>query len=152
MFLCCLNDGEFDRHSSQGKGEMAARYQDYMAVFNPLGLCKFIVKGSAGPETVAEWVNLALGWNWQAADVLETGERVFNLKRLINSRYGTGRADDTLPDRFLTEPRPSGSAAGVLPALDEMLDEYYAVRGWSLSTGQPSREKLEQLGLETASG
>jgi len=144
-------DGEFDRHSKQGKGKMAARYQDYMAVFNPLGLCKFIVKGSAGPETIAEWVNLALGWNWRAADVLEMGERIFNLKRLINGRYGMDRADDTLPDRFLTEPRPSGSAAGVLPALDEMLDEYYSERGWSPLTGQPSYQKLEQLGLEPES-
>ncbi|HUW10153.1 MAG TPA: aldehyde ferredoxin oxidoreductase C-terminal domain-containing protein, partial [Anaerolineae bacterium] len=143
-------DGEFDRHSSHGKGEMAARYQDYMAVFNPLGLCKFIVKGKVGPDTIAEWVNLALGWNWLAADVFETGERIFNLKRLINSRYGIGRADDTLPNRFLKEPRPSGSAVGVLPALDEMLDEYYATRDWSTLTGQPSDQKLAQLGLEPA--
>lgn len=110
-------DGEFDPHDSRGKGAMAARYQDYMALYNPLGLCKFIIKGMVGPETVAELVNLALGWDWTTDDVFRTGERIFNLKRLINIRYGIGRADDTLPQRFLTEPRPSGGAAGVLPEI-----------------------------------
>ncbi|MDH7487477.1 MAG: aldehyde ferredoxin oxidoreductase family protein [Anaerolineae bacterium] len=141
------DDGTFDPHDSRGKGVMAARYQDYIAVYNPLGLCKFIVKGLTGPEMVAEWVRLALGWEWTADDVLRTGERLFNLKRLINIRYGIGRQDDTLPQRFLSEPRPSGGAAGVLPDLERMLEEYYAARGWDPLTGHPTVARLAELGL-----
>ena len=79
-------------------------------------------------------------------DLLKTGERLFNLKRLINLRLGVTRADDTLPQRFLTEPRPSGSAAGVLPDLDPMLDGYYQARGWT-PDGVPSPERLTALDL-----
>jgi aldehyde:ferredoxin oxidoreductase len=91
-------------------------------------------------------VNLAMGWDMTGEDILRTGERLFNLKRMINARLGVTRADDTLPKRFQAEPRPSGGAEGVLPDLDTMLDEYYRVRGWT-SDGVPTQERLAQLDL-----
>jgi aldehyde:ferredoxin oxidoreductase len=112
-----------------------------------LGLCKFIAKGKVEPQHLANLVNVALGWDWTADDVLMTGERLFNLKRLINLRLGITRADDTLPRRLLTEPRPSGDAEGVLPDLALMLDEYYRVRGWT-PEGVPSPQRLAALGLD----
>jgi aldehyde:ferredoxin oxidoreductase len=118
-----------------------------MAVYNPLGICKFIFKGRVEPRHIAELVNLAMDWDWTADDVLQTGARLFNLKRLVNLRYGITRADDTLPQRILTEPRPTGGAAGVVPDLDLMLEEYYEVRGWTPG-GAPSPERLAALGLE----
>ncbi len=136
----------FDPHGSLGKAKMVYDYQNYMGVYNPLGLCKFIIKGGIGPELVAEWVNLALGWDLDAGEVMRIGERLFNLKRLINLRFGIGRRDDTLPKRLLTEPRPAGGAAGVLPKLSEMLREYYQLRGWD-QNGVPRRERLAELGL-----
>ena len=140
------NPEEYDPHDSAGKGQVAADFQDYMAVYNPLGLCKFIAKGKVEPQHIADLVNAAAGWDWTADDLLQTGERLFNLKRLINLRLGITRADDTLPQRLLTEPRPSGGAAGVLPDLDTMLAEYYRVRGWT-PEGVPTDARLEALGL-----
>ena len=96
---------------------------------------------------MANLVNAALGWSWTAGDVMHTGERLFNLKRLINLRLGIGRADDRLPARFLREPRPSGAAQGVLPDLDLMLGDYYHFRGWT-PEGVPSPERLSALGLD----
>jgi aldehyde:ferredoxin oxidoreductase len=32
--------------------------------------------------------------------------------------------------------------------MDGVLDGYYVVRGWDKKTGVPTREKLDQLGLE----
>jgi aldehyde:ferredoxin oxidoreductase len=78
--------------------------------------------------------------------VLTTGDRLFQLKRLINLRLGVTAADDTLPKRLLTEPRPSGQAAGVLPDLDVMLPVYYQLRDWD-ENGMPRPARLEQLGL-----
>ncbi len=46
----------------------------------------------------------------------------------------------------LAEPRPTGSAAGVLPALDAMLPIYYELRGWT-ADGAPSQERLAALEL-----
>ncbi len=138
----------FDDHDSTGKGQVAVDFQNYMAVYNPLGLCKFIAKGRVTPQDVADLINAALGWGWTAADLLTTGERLFNLKRLINLRLGVTAADDTLPRRFLEEPRPSGGAAGVLPDLKAMLADYYRVRGWT-PQGVPTAERLATLGLES---
>jgi aldehyde:ferredoxin oxidoreductase len=115
-------------------GEVAARlvvqFQDYLSTFNPLGLCKFIVKVGMTPEHVVALVNAAMGWEWSAEDLLATGRRIFDLKRRINLRLGVTRADDTLPSRLLTHPRPSGGAEGVLPDLGPMLEAYYRLRGW----------------------
>ena len=131
---------------SEGKARMVFDFQNFMGVFNGLGLCKFIAKGGVGPQLVADWVNLALGWDWGVQDVLLSGERLFNLKRLINVRWGVSRKDDTLPLRMLAHARPSGSAKGNLPHLGKMLYEYYAVRGWS-EEGIPTEEKLKELDL-----
>jgi len=131
---------------SEGKARMVYDFQNFMGVFNGLGLCKFIAKGGVGPELLAEWVNLALGWDWSVQDVLLVGERLFNLKRLINGQWGISRKEDTLPPRMLTHARPSGNAKGNLPHLGMMLGEYYAVRGWS-EDGVPTPEKLKELGL-----
>ncbi len=140
-------DHSHDRLSSHEAGRMAAHYQNFQSVFNPLGLCKFIIKGLAGPQMVAGLVNAALGWDWSAADVFAVGERIFNLKRLINLRLGVTAADDTLPARLLHHPRPSGGAADTLPDLPAMLAEYYAERAWDPDTGAPTAERLRTLGL-----
>lgn len=138
--------GEPDIHTSQGKGKIAYGFQNYLSVYNPLGLCKFIAKAGVEPSHLAEWVNLAMGWEWTKDEVLRMGERLFNLKRLINVRLGVSAKDDTLPQRLLTHPRPSGKAKGVLPDLDLMLREYYQLRGWT-PEGIPSEAKLKELGL-----
>ena len=138
--------GEHDRLDSAGKAQVVYDFQNYLSVYNALGLCKFIIMGLVGPETVVEWLNLAMGWDWDSGDLVRAGERLFNLKRLISLRLGVTRADDTLPRRLLTHARPSGSAAGVLPNLETMLEEYYQLRGWT-AEGVPTDEKLRYLGL-----
>ncbi len=142
------NPEEYDPHDSTGKGVVTADFQNYMAVYNPLGLCKFIAKGKCEPRHLAALVNTAMGWDWDAEDILQAGERLFNLKRLVNLRLGITAADDTLPQRFLNEPRPSGGAEGVLPNLDLILGDYYRARSWT-PEGIPTPERLEILGLES---
>lgn len=139
--------GEPDIHTNQGKGKIAYDFQNYLSVYNPLGLCKFVAKAGVEPSHLAEWVNLAMGWEWTKDDVLRMGERLFNLKRLINVRLGVSAKDDTLPRRLLAYPRPSGKAKGVLPDLDLMLREYYQLRGWT-PEGMPKEERLAELGLK----
>jgi aldehyde:ferredoxin oxidoreductase len=133
--------------SGEAQARMAYDWQNYTGVFNPLGLCKFIIKAQVGPERLVEIVNNALGWEWTPDDVLTAGDRLFQLKRLINLRLGVTAADDTLPPRLLTEPRPTGEAAGVLPNLAAMLPIYYRLRGWD-EHGRPGTERLRQLGID----
>lgn len=132
--------------SSPEQAKLAYDFQNYMSVFNPLGVCKFIAIGKVGPAKLAQLVNLALGWEWTVQDLLRMGDKLFQLKRLINVRLGVTAEDDTLPKRLLTEPRPTGSSAGIVPNLDAMLPIYYKLRGWT-DDGKPSQERLVFLGL-----
>jgi aldehyde:ferredoxin oxidoreductase len=81
--------------------------------------------------------------------MIEVGDRIVNLERAYNVRAGFDRRQDTLPERFLTEPLHTGEAEGegeIVRNLEQFLDEYYSLRGWT-SNGIPSIEKLEHLGL-----
>jgi aldehyde:ferredoxin oxidoreductase len=141
-------EGPHDRFASDQEAvRVTIAFQDFMAVFNPLGLCKFMAMSGLAPARAVDLVNAATGWDWSTADLMRVGERLFNLKRLINGRLGVTGRDDLLPRRILTEPRPSGGAAGALPDLEVMLPIYYLMRGWD-TEGRPGTERLKQLGLD----
>ena len=125
----------------------AVDFQNYMSVYNPGGLCKFITKGSFTPRQTAELFNQAMGWQWSAADVLATGARIFNYKRLINVKLGITAKDDRLPYRLEHEARPTGTAAGVLPDMKLMLADYYRLRGWDENGIPTAATLLPQEGL-----
>jgi aldehyde:ferredoxin oxidoreductase len=79
-------------------------------------------------------------------------ERIVNLEKAFNVRQGVRRAQDRLPDRFLTEPLHTGTAPGegqMIRGFEQFLDEYYSLRGWT-ADGIPSPGKLNQLGLNEA--
>ena len=136
----------YERFSDEGAGRNAVDFQDYLGLYNPLGLCKFIGKLGLSYDLLADLVGKATGWNITGDELHRTGERLFNLKRLINNRLGITRADDTLPVRLRTHARPSGQAEGKLPDIEKQLADYYALRGW-LPDGQPSPERLAILDL-----
>ena len=129
------------RFDSTIGAQVAVDFQNFMTTYNPLGLCKFITKGSFTPAQTAELVNKAMNWTWSGQDVLDAGARLFNFKRVINNRLGIDRNDDVLPIRLATEARPTGSAAGVLPDMDLMLRDYYRLRRWD-ENGAPTRDAL----------
>ncbi len=133
--------------SNEGKGKIAYDMQNYMSIFNPMGLCKFLFLASVGPTQIAGWVRAVTGWEVTPDDMMTLGERLFNLKRMYNVRLGISRKDDKLPPRLMSHARPSGKSAGSLPHIGKMLDEYYKLRGWS-EEGIPKRETLKRLGLE----
>lgn len=140
-------DNILNSHTSVGKAELVIRLQNYMNVLNALGLCKFLLFGRIGPTKVTEWLNYVADWNLTPKELLTIGEKLHNLKRMYNVKLGINRKDDTLPVRLLTLARDDGMAAGVLPELDKMLEEYYQLRGWD-KNGIPTEEKLKELGLK----
>lgn len=137
---------QYDRHGHLHKAELALTMQNYMETLNALGLCKFLVRGKVGPGIVGEWLNAVTGWDLDAGDFNQVGERLYNQKRLYNCRLGISRKDDVLPPRLMVHDRKTGAAAGSLPHLGKMLSDYYELRGWS-PEGIPEKETIEALGL-----
>jgi aldehyde:ferredoxin oxidoreductase len=131
---------------TDGKALLAARMHSLMAIYNAVGLCKFYARAMS-PTPITEAVNLVTGWQWKWEDLMEAGDRIFNLKRLYNTRLGVSRKDDQLPHRILTLQKRGEELPNIPPeAFQKMLDEYYEIRGWTRD-GLPTAETLSALDL-----
>jgi len=135
-----------DRFAVEGKGEMVAKMQDLMGLFDSLKICKFVIFGDITVTDLLNCLNKVTAWDMTLQEFLQAGERMFNLKRMYNVRCGISRKDDMLPYRIMTSPRDEGGAKGKLPHLGKMLNEYYNYRGWN-EEGLPTVEKLAELEL-----
>lgn len=134
-----------DGHSISGKGKLVKAVQDYSTVICSSIVCLF-TSYALGPADMAEALKHATGYDYNAQDVLKIGERVFNLQRAFNNRFGVNREDDILPIRVMT-PQIGGPNEGVVMNFEEQLIEYYEARGWEKG-GKPSQAKLKELGLD----
>ncbi|RMF86321.1 MAG: aldehyde ferredoxin oxidoreductase [Nitrospinota bacterium] len=139
-----------DPQATEGKAALQKSFQDLTAVIDASGICIFTSFGIGAPEVLA-MLNGATGFNYTAEEMLQAGERIWNLERLFNLKAGLTRADDTLPKRLLEEGLPEGPNKGRVVRLGEMLDEYYELRGWDRE-GKPKPEKLAELGLTKEAG
>ncbi len=120
---------EADPLEWRGKGALLKTFQDLQAFGDSLDLCKFSTFAQ-GAQEYAEQYSVAMGKPMSADDVMEAGERIYNLERHYNNLAGFGAGSDTLPTRFLQEPSDSGGSKGQVCELEPMLEEYYRERGW----------------------
>ncbi len=134
-----------DRFSTAGKPEIVALFQDIAAVVDSAILCRFL-QFAMGISTFSEMLRAVTGLDFSDEELLTAGRRIYTLERLFNNRAGFMRADDTLPPRFFQEEFQTGSSRHRRVRLEEMLDAYYAVRGWD-AQGAPSAATLAELGL-----
>jgi len=141
-------EAKYDRFSTEGKAKLVAGLQNTRAAVDSTGVC-IIGSRVIGTEEMARIMSTATGWSFTAERILEAGERIYTLERLLAVREGITRKDDTLPPRLLNEVLPSGPSKGVRlrkEDLGRMLDEYYRLRGWDRD-GKPTKAKLEELGI-----
>lgn len=120
-------------------------FQDLTAVVDSVGSCLFTTFAIGLPEFAA-MLRTATGLDYTDEEVLQIGERIWNLEKMFNLKAGFTKADDTLPPRLLKEALPSGPAKGKVNELAVMLPEYYEVRGWD-KEGVPTKDKLKQLSI-----
>ncbi|MAG14697.1 MAG: aldehyde:ferredoxin oxidoreductase [Dehalococcoidales bacterium] len=137
-------------HSEEGKGKITKLLQDFGILPDILGICKFYVYNGLHLPELAELISSLTGWDIDEAELLNIGERVYNLQRMFNAREGVRRKDDYIPERARQIPE-FGEHSSVeeceIKEYDQMLDEYYEARSWNKETGVPTKEKLQQLGL-----
>jgi aldehyde:ferredoxin oxidoreductase len=145
---------EVDRFAMEGKGKLTKWNQDVRsATCDAPTMCAFLLDMAVpaiATQNTADLMEAVTGFSYTPDEVQRVGERINNLARAFNTREGFTRADDTLPERLMTEPLKEGASKGHFISKDDlkqMLDEYYTERGWDLSTGSPTKAKLEELGL-----
>lgn len=141
-----------------GKGRVVIWWEHYLAMFDLLGLCKFLGFHSLPPGVpfsfFSELVKTAYGMDLTESKLKEIGERVINIERLYIQREGVGRGEDYPPVKTF---KPLKETQGMREEdkdiclnkekYDAMLDEYYNLRGWSLD-GKVSEETKKRLELE----
>ena len=143
-----------DRLSETGVGKGVAYrvVAMYGESYNNLGLCNFYAAGpEAGvlnPKRLARLYTTLTGIEITPQQLLEAGERTWNLKRAFNVREGFTRKDDRLPKRMVT-PILTGPAKGLkVDNPDGLVDEAYDAFGWDRATGYIKRSTLLRLGMK----
>ncbi|MGB9976282.1 aldehyde ferredoxin oxidoreductase family protein [Thermovenabulum sp.] len=142
-----------DRFAVEGKGEITKFNQDLTAFLETGILCSFPPSmGMINAEVYGKLVSTVTGIKDfdDPEYIWLVGERIYNLERIFNVREGFSKKDDSFPSRLISEPLPSGPASGQIFEQDDLLKDYYKVRGWDLETGVPTKDKLKELGLDFA--
>ncbi|MBP1692447.1 MAG: putative aldehyde ferredoxin oxidoreductase [Chloroflexi bacterium] len=136
----------FARLGGAEKAGNVALHQDWRTICNSLVFCIF---ANLEPDLILPLINSACGLDWTLADMMQAGERGWNLKRVINNRFGLTRANDKLP-KALLQPYVDEADQETAFKVDfpEMLDAYYRARDWDILTGYPKPQKLIDLNLD----
>jgi len=133
--------------------------EDRFSVFNIFGICsRHAVAMNYSSETLAELYSFATGKVTTPDELAKFGEMIWNLDKLLNSREGFDRSDDSVPDQWF-QPMKAGQMDLVLmdyyrkkqltrEDLNKLIDDYYDERGWDKDSGLPTVDKLKSLGLE----
>ena len=140
---------QLDRTVTNEKAFWSKTFQDLTAVIDSMGLCLFTSFALGAPE-YTKLLNAACGTEYTPEEVLEIGERIYNIERMFNKAAGMKPEDDRLPKRLLEEPIPDGPSKGLVSKLPITLPEYYKVRGWEAAF--PTDETLKRLGLDECIG
>lgn len=134
-----------DPLATEGKAGLVKAFQDATAAVDSTGLCLFTTFAWSLDDFQPQ-VDAACDGEWSLERLSEMGERIWNMERQFNLAAGFTGKDDTLPKRLLKDAAKTGPAKGRVNGLDQMLPEYYQLRGWD-DSGVPTRETLTKLGL-----
>jgi len=135
-----------------------ARYaEDYYSLCSCVGACVRVPLTQVyTPAVAAQLFTAATGFEMEAEELMEAGERSWTILKAMNMREGFSRKDDGFA-RTAFQPLVIGEVTLTLkdyygkPLEEEdvegLLDDYYDERGWDIETGVPTRQKLASLGL-----
>lgn len=135
-----------DRFDLEGAAYLTARYQDWSSLWNSLVVCRFMTEGGMTFSDMHEMYNETTGAAKSRQELLHDAERVFQLQRLANVKFGVTAADDELPPRLLEDTGEGGHEGEVPGDYENHLDEYYDHRGWD-EDGIPTRDTLRQFDI-----
>lgn len=132
----------------KGKASRLIWHERFAAALDAAGLCRrlALLAYQVTPAELTELLAAALGRTFSGGELARLGERILTVERLFARRYAINGTLDGLPARWREIPLRDGRAAGHLPALDDMLSEYYRRHGWD-AQGAPTSERLQELGI-----
>lgn len=121
--------GMIDPGTTENKAAMLIDYENRLTIFDCLILCRFF-RDLYSWDVLLELIFYLTGREYSREELSMTGARITESAREFNLREGLGPETDRLPQRFFREPLPSGHII-TSRDMDEMLDDYYRIKGWS---------------------
>ena len=85
-------------------------------------------------EEMGSLLSAITGWESSSYEVMAYGERRINLTKIYNIREGLTADQDTLPERFFTDPITVGRWKNYSidkAKFQEMIQTYYSMLGWN---------------------
>lgn len=137
----------------RAKGKVAKNAERYTAasvftqVMNGSGICMF--GPLTGPLPVIEYINAVTGWDLSPDESYRIGERILSLRKAFNAREGLRPGDQRLHERAMGRPPLSkGPLKGVSIDMEGLEQAFFKAVEWDASTGGPTREKMQALGID----
>jgi aldehyde:ferredoxin oxidoreductase len=138
-----------NRLATAGKGAMVRYCLIVSSIIDSIGICKVPALTIAGNYDLEKETRLIQALTLLELDkgrLLFIGERIVNMEKLFNLRFGATADLDTLPDKFLQEPIGEGPSTGAKVDLVPMVQDFYRSMGWD-EKGVPLPETLITLQL-----
>ncbi|MBU0638025.1 MAG: aldehyde ferredoxin oxidoreductase family protein [Planctomycetes bacterium] len=123
--------------------------QNLGIIQDSLGICRFT--GYAfGTEPWSRMVSGVTGLDFSTARLEHTADRIAALERLFNLEAGAQPEDDTLPERFSTEPIAVAGQERVVSKelITRLRNDYYELQRWDRE-GRPTDELCRALRIES---
>jgi aldehyde:ferredoxin oxidoreductase len=132
----------------QGRGKFIRVTTAMAHIFNCVGTCLFAYL-SMEMDMLIEQLSAITGREWTFDELVETGERIENVRQAFNWKHGIHPLEVEISDRAIGRPPlESGPTAGVTADVEKLTAEYFEDMGWDPATGRPSLERLQKLGIE----
>lgn len=141
----------------------AARYLDstpgrHNSIFGPSGFILMHFINMSGVcvmghlerplDRMVKIFNAVTGWNCSLDELIQTGERVNNLRHAFNLREGVNILKWSIHPRIVgNPPQTFGPLAGVTADLKAQMYWCFGAMDWDRFTSKPSKTKLLSLGL-----
>jgi len=137
----------------QDKAGVKVYSDNHCSVCNSLGICQRYTTWAQlrmGLEDMAACFESATGLAMTWQELYQAGDRIRQLEKAMQLRYGFRREHDSLPDHAYNTPVEDGAFAGALldrKAFDKELRNFYKLRGWD-EEGLPLKKTLTDRGLK----
>jgi aldehyde:ferredoxin oxidoreductase len=128
--------------SDEEKVELVIYHQTLRPLFDMLGVCRLPwIELGINEQHYSAFYHYITGHETTLEEMLAKSNSIYDLTRLINTRLGLSRKDDSLPYKVHNNPIQTGPTAGKvidLQHFEDLLDLYYEKRGWDKSGLPPA--------------
>jgi aldehyde:ferredoxin oxidoreductase len=142
-----ITDPREDKYDFSNTGELQKKAMNMAHIVNAAGICIFAYV-SYPAQFIPDFLTAITGEDYDFARCFEIGERIANVRHLFNLREGLN------PLKFFFNPRAvgkppleAGPLSGVTIDEETLNRDYLIAMDWDTTTTQPSRKKLQELGL-----